>query len=106
MRFNLGFCSKPITAGFVGRFWGSHESRELELLQKLSKGLVDWSKKLQKSEVGSFTGCEDTFDATSAQEQPQHLVIMVNGLNGSSADWRFAAKQFARRFPNKVIVHS
>ncbi|EMS61116.1 hypothetical protein TRIUR3_14236 [Triticum urartu] len=30
---------------------------------------------------------------------------MVNGLYGSSADWRFAAEQFVKRLPGKVYVH-
>ncbi|KAJ0984234.1 hypothetical protein J5N97_002590 [Dioscorea zingiberensis] len=36
---------------------------------------------------------------------PDHLVVMVHGLVGSAEDWRFAAEQFVRRLPNKVIVH-
>ncbi|KAI5414907.1 putative lipase C4A8.10 [Lathyrus oleraceus] len=38
-------------------------------------------------------------------EVPPHLVIMVNGIVGSSADWRFAAEQFLEKLPDKVIVH-
>uniref|UniRef100_J3LHT6 DUF676 domain-containing protein n=1 Tax=Oryza brachyantha TaxID=4533 RepID=J3LHT6_ORYBR len=30
---------------------------------------------------------------------------MVNGLYGSSADWKFAAEQFVKRLPGKVFVH-
>ncbi|ONK69643.1 uncharacterized protein A4U43_C05F25220 [Asparagus officinalis] len=30
---------------------------------------------------------------------------MVNGLVGSAEDWRFAAEQFVKRLPDKVIVH-
>ncbi|KQJ98504.1 hypothetical protein BRADI_3g37270v3 [Brachypodium distachyon] len=36
---------------------------------------------------------------------PEHLVVMVNGLVGSADDWKFAAEQFVRRMPDKVIVH-
>lgn len=36
---------------------------------------------------------------------PPHLVIMVNGIVGSSADWRYGAEQFLKRLPDKVIVH-
>lgn len=36
---------------------------------------------------------------------PEHLVIMVNGLVGSAEDWRFAAEQFIKKLPGKVIVH-
>ncbi|TVU28868.1 hypothetical protein EJB05_20404 [Eragrostis curvula] len=38
-------------------------------------------------------------------EEADHLVIMVNGLYGSSADWKFAAEQFVKRLPGKVFVH-
>lgn len=36
---------------------------------------------------------------------PTHLVIMVNGLIGSSQDWRYAAKQLIKRYPQEIIVH-
>lgn len=49
-------------------------------------------------------GGEDVFDA-SPGAAPDHLVIMVNGLVGSAADWRYAAEQFVKKLPDKVIVH-
>ncbi|XP_077216425.1 lipid droplet phospholipase 1-like [Tasmannia lanceolata] len=36
---------------------------------------------------------------------PTHLVVFVNGIIGSAANWRFAAKQFVKRFPEDVIAH-
>ncbi|KAI3496164.1 hypothetical protein L1887_38517 [Cichorium endivia] len=59
-----------------------------------------------ESENNVVTG-EDVFEAVSggAMVPPDHLVIMVNGIIGSSADWRYAAKQFLNRLPDKVIVH-
>ncbi|MCI06692.1 serine esterase family protein [Trifolium medium] len=36
---------------------------------------------------------------------PPHLVIMVNGIIGSSADWRYGAEQFLKKLPDEVIVH-
>ncbi|GJM87242.1 hypothetical protein PR202_ga03178 [Eleusine coracana subsp. coracana] len=38
-------------------------------------------------------------------EEADHLVVMVNGLYGSSADWKFAAEQFVKKLPGKVFVH-
>ncbi|CAO2038773.1 unnamed protein product [Urochloa humidicola] len=38
-------------------------------------------------------------------EEADHLVVMVNGLYGSSSDWKFAAEQFVKRLPGKVFVH-
>ncbi|KAF5749443.1 Alpha/beta-Hydrolases superfamily protein isoform 1 [Tripterygium wilfordii] len=50
---------------------------------------------------------EDVLDAGAAQAKlhPEHLVVMVNGLIGSAADWKFAAEQFVKMLPDKVIVH-
>ncbi|KAI3830437.1 hypothetical protein MKX03_018127 [Papaver bracteatum] len=36
---------------------------------------------------------------------PTHLVVMVNGILGSPEDWRFAAKQFLKRYPKEFLVH-
>uniref|UniRef100_A0ACD5ZFW4 Uncharacterized protein n=1 Tax=Avena sativa TaxID=4498 RepID=A0ACD5ZFW4_AVESA len=38
-------------------------------------------------------------------EEADHLVVMVNGLYGSSSDWKFGAEQFVKRLPGKVYVH-
>lgn len=56
-------------------------------------------------------GGEDVWSAQAEVEVaqggvfPEHLVVMVNGLVGSADDWKFAAQQFVRRMPDKVIVH-
>ncbi|XWS25454.1 hypothetical protein CRYUN_Cryun27aG0069700 [Craigia yunnanensis] len=39
------------------------------------------------------------------RNDPTHLVIMVNGIIGSAQNWRFAAKQFLKKYPENVIVH-
>lgn len=44
--------------------------------------------------------CKDS-DSLSAE----HLVVMVHGIMGSAADWKFAAEEFAKRLPDKVFVH-
>ncbi|OWM80593.1 hypothetical protein CDL15_Pgr006623 [Punica granatum] len=36
---------------------------------------------------------------------PSHLVVMVNGLIGSAQNWRFAARQFMKKYPRDIIVH-
>ncbi|KAJ7974836.1 alpha/beta-Hydrolases superfamily protein [Quillaja saponaria] len=40
-------------------------------------------------------------DSSSAN----HLVVMVNGILGSAADWKFAAELFVKELPDKVFVH-
>ncbi|KAG1326521.1 putative lipase ROG1 [Cocos nucifera] len=62
----------------------------------------------KKVEVENVRGGEDLWDAAAMAEKgsfPEHLVVMVNGLVGSAEDWRFAAEQFVKKLPNKVIVH-
>ncbi|EOY15619.1 Alpha/beta-Hydrolases superfamily protein, putative [Theobroma cacao] len=39
------------------------------------------------------------------RNDPTHLVIMVNGIIGSAQNWRYAAKQFLKKYPEDVIVH-
>ncbi|KAG6649275.1 hypothetical protein CIPAW_07G201200 [Carya illinoinensis] len=44
-------------------------------------------------------------DGERRTSSPTHLVVMVNGLIGSAQNWRFAAKQFLKKYPEDVIVH-
>ncbi|XP_077238280.1 putative lipase ROG1 [Tasmannia lanceolata] len=63
-------------------------------------------KKGRKLEVDSVPGGEDVWDSKSSEPKfPEHLVVMVNGIIGSAEDWRYAAEQFVKRLPDKVIVH-
>ncbi|KAI3806661.1 hypothetical protein L1987_22573 [Smallanthus sonchifolius] len=39
------------------------------------------------------------------KHSPTHLVVMVNGLIGSAHNWRYAAKQFLKKYPEDIIVH-
>ncbi|KAH1096970.1 hypothetical protein J1N35_013891 [Gossypium stocksii] len=39
------------------------------------------------------------------RNNPTHLVIMVNGIIGSAQNWRFAAKQLLKKYPENVVVH-
>ncbi|XP_010245628.1 PREDICTED: uncharacterized protein LOC104589123 isoform X5 [Nelumbo nucifera] len=36
---------------------------------------------------------------------PTHLVVMVNGIIGSAGNWKYAAKQFRKRYPQDILVH-
>ncbi|XP_010258786.1 PREDICTED: putative lipase YOR059C [Nelumbo nucifera] len=51
------------------------------------------------------TGGRDVWSSKDAASSADHLVIMVNGILGSSTDWKFAAEQFVKMLPDKVIVH-
>uniref|UniRef100_A0A5B6ZLP0 Putative lipase ROG1 isoform X4 n=1 Tax=Davidia involucrata TaxID=16924 RepID=A0A5B6ZLP0_DAVIN len=102
--FNLGFGLKP------GRekYKLSLDGNKMELIRKLSRGcFMDRPRKAQKVDFDSLNGSEDVFDAASAEAKlrPEHLIIMVNGIIGSAADWRYAADQLVKKLPDKVIVH-
>ncbi|XP_076927355.1 lipid droplet phospholipase 1-like isoform X1 [Bidens hawaiensis] len=43
--------------------------------------------------------------AESDASTADHLVVMVNGILGSSTDWKFAAELFVKTIPDKVFVH-
>ncbi|KAI3444127.1 hypothetical protein Pfo_000792 [Paulownia fortunei] len=108
VNFNLGFAKRSRNRG-GRRLWRVDERGEMEFIRKLSRGCFKGrsSKKERKVEVESASGGEDVFDAAAAEArvQPDHLVIMVNGIIGSAADWRYAAEQFVKNLPDKVIVH-
>ncbi|CAA7060287.1 unnamed protein product [Microthlaspi erraticum] len=94
--------------GLYLRFPAQRKSLDqMEWMNRLGIGCfaTNRSKREVKTEIDS--GGEDFFDAAAMEssEKPDHLVIMVNGIIGSSADWKYAAEQFVKKFPDKVLVH-
>ncbi|KAJ0985001.1 hypothetical protein J5N97_003357 [Dioscorea zingiberensis] len=81
---------KPDTIGWGG--WFKEKSKKGEKVEV---------------EVESVRGGEDLWSAATEDcgVFPEHLVVMVHGLVGSAEDWRFAAEQFVKKIPTKVIVH-
>ncbi|KFK29086.1 hypothetical protein AALP_AA7G087100 [Arabis alpina] len=73
---------------------------QMEWMNRLGLGCFSMKREL-KTEIES--GGEDLF--VESAEKPEHLVVMVNGIIGSSADWKYAAEQFVNKFPDKVLVH-
>ncbi|KAJ0538706.1 putative alpha/Beta hydrolase, lipase [Helianthus annuus] len=54
----------------------------------------------------TVTGGENVFSCNESDvSSADHLVVMINGILGSSADWKFAAEQFVKSLPDKVFVH-
>uniref|UniRef100_A0A0D9VJ24 DUF676 domain-containing protein n=2 Tax=Leersia perrieri TaxID=77586 RepID=A0A0D9VJ24_9ORYZ len=47
----------------------------------------------------------DEEEAAAAPGEADHLVVMVHGIVGSAADWKFGAEQFEKLLSDKVIVH-
>ncbi|KAJ6808236.1 putative lipase [Iris pallida] len=55
---------------------------------------------------GSGNGGVDVWSSDSASSSSaDHLVVMVHGILGSTANWKYAANQFVQKLPDKVIVH-
>ncbi|KAL6012811.1 hypothetical protein ACLOJK_003300 [Asimina triloba] len=52
-----------------------------------------------------FHALEMESDVAGERRLPTHLVVFVNGIIGSAANWKYAAKQFVKRFPEDVVVH-
>ncbi|TQD74557.1 hypothetical protein C1H46_039894 [Malus baccata] len=44
-------------------------------------------------------------DQTGEKMSPTHLIILVNGLIGSAKNWKYAAKEFLKRYPEDVVAH-
>ncbi|KAK3029127.1 hypothetical protein RJ639_038832 [Escallonia herrerae] len=69
-----------------------------------------WFRSPRGYPVVEKSDCDGGFDVESAgtgkDRVPTHLVVMVNGIIGSAQNWRFAAKQFVKKYPSDVIVHS
>ncbi|XP_030528628.1 putative lipase ROG1 [Rhodamnia argentea] len=58
-----------------------------------------------RSEPGEDGGFDMEVEVPGERPRPAHLIVTVNGLIGSARDWRFAAKQFVKQYPEKVVVH-
>ncbi|XP_010914117.1 uncharacterized protein [Elaeis guineensis] len=105
-------CGRGMTCMKLGfRLWSpqepTRESGKADSVRWKSR-FKDPMGKGKKVAVENVRGGEDLWDAAAVAEQgsyPEHLVIMVNGLVGSAEDWRFAAEQFVKKLPDKVIVH-
>ncbi|KAL2928934.1 hypothetical protein RDABS01_034345 [Bienertia sinuspersici] len=85
---------------------------KMEFLRKLGIGCFgnkdNRMLQIQRNvEVESVDGGEDVMDSAMVEAKltPQHLVVMVNGLIGSASDWKFAASEFVKQLPDKVMVH-
>ncbi|XP_062222570.1 uncharacterized protein LOC133921626 isoform X4 [Phragmites australis] len=62
--------------------------------------------------MGDLGGGDWRDEAAEEQAPPapvgggaDHLVVMVHGIVGSTADWKFGAEQFDKLLSDKVIVH-
>ncbi|XP_057966993.1 uncharacterized protein LOC131157114 isoform X2 [Malania oleifera] len=101
--YNIGFLSKPGV-----EYTLPVDRIKMYLLRRMGGGCFNGRPtKGQKVEIETVSGGEDVLDVAAAEARvvPEHLVVMVNGIIGSAADWRYAAEQFVKKLPDKVIVH-
>ncbi|XP_050373130.1 uncharacterized protein LOC126790822 [Argentina anserina] len=81
----------------------------MDFLQRVVGGACFRGSMRQGIKVEVDSAGVDVFDAAAAANNnnavPEHLVVMVNGIIGSASDWRYAADQFVKKLPDKVIVH-
>ncbi|KAM0989419.1 hypothetical protein ACFX15_012842 [Malus domestica] len=78
----------------------------MDLLRRFVTGGCVRDPDHQGIKVEIDSGGKDVFAADpKGSGVPEHLVIMVNGIIGSASDWRYAADQFVKKLPDKVIVH-
>ncbi|XP_021277633.1 uncharacterized protein LOC110411692 [Herrania umbratica] len=89
--------------------YGRMQPMQMAWVRSMSGGCFKSTEPPPKQgiKVEEDSGDQDVYDADAMNSRvsPEHLVIMVNGLVGSAADWRYAAEQFVNKLPDKVIVH-
>ncbi|EOA15538.1 hypothetical protein CARUB_v10004970mg [Capsella rubella] len=85
----------------------SKKPDQMEWMSRLGIGCFAANQSKRELKTETDNGGEDFFDADvmESAEKPDHLVVMVNGIVGSAADWKYAAEQFVKKFPDKVLVH-
>ncbi|XP_050939508.1 putative lipase ROG1 isoform X2 [Cucumis melo] len=59
--------------------------------------------RVQRDEEGNID--MEVVNGSGERRKPSHLLIMVNGLVGSAKDWKYAAQEFLKTYPEDIIVH-
>ncbi|XP_048622266.1 uncharacterized protein LOC106407307 isoform X1 [Brassica napus] len=92
------------------------DSKIPRIVKEDGHGGSDLTKKKKKKEKKYWMGClraesdesgnvDLSVEFPGERAEPTHLVVMVNGLIGSAQNWRFAAKQMLKKYPQDLIVH-
>ncbi|XP_021284937.1 uncharacterized protein LOC110417071 isoform X2 [Herrania umbratica] len=79
------------------------KQRQKKKKKRRSSSLVRFGCLRMESDENGGVDMEVEFPGD--RNDPTHLVIMVNGIIGSAQNWRYAAKQFLKKYPEDVIVH-
>uniref|UniRef100_A0A1J3GS50 DUF676 domain-containing protein n=1 Tax=Noccaea caerulescens TaxID=107243 RepID=A0A1J3GS50_NOCCA len=80
------------------------KSGDKEAVKKKKKKKTYWMGCL-RAESDESGNVDLTVDFPGERAEPTHLVVMVNGLIGSAQNWRFAAKQMLKKYPQDLLVH-
>ncbi|XP_022988514.1 putative lipase YOR059C isoform X2 [Cucurbita maxima] len=99
-RFTIRFPPRP----FPDPALSLSDHSRMDLIGRLANSFFCSLRRLKGLKVEADFSGEETF-GPDVKAAPEHLVIMVNGLIGSAADWRYAAEQFVLKLPDNVIVH-
>ncbi|RID52167.1 hypothetical protein BRARA_H02785 [Brassica rapa] len=86
------------------------------IVEEDGHGGSDLTKKKTKKKKKYWMGClraesdesgnvDLSVEFPGERTEPTHLVVMVNGLIGSAQNWRFAAKQMLKKYPQDLVVH-
>ncbi|EFH68803.1 hypothetical protein ARALYDRAFT_471117 [Arabidopsis lyrata subsp. lyrata] len=93
-------------------FGGSKKKMKIMKTMRSGKSDDKETKKKKKYWMGCLRAESDesgnvdlTVDFPGERTEPTHLVVMVNGLIGSAQNWRFAAKQMLKKYPQDLVVH-
>ncbi|XP_015935016.1 lipid droplet phospholipase 1 [Arachis duranensis] len=73
--------------------------------KKKSYYLPKFCFRIEYDATGEGFDMEIVDASASRPPKPSHLIIMVNGLIGSAQNWKFAAKQFLKKYPHDAVVH-
>jgi membrane protein YqaA with SNARE-associated domain len=91
---------------------GIRKPKKMKKMRSRKSDDKETKKKKKKYWMGCLRAESDesgnvdlTVDFPGERTEPTHLVVMVNGLIGSAQNWRFAAKQMLKKYPQDLLVH-
>ncbi|MED6192113.1 hypothetical protein PIB30_007292 [Stylosanthes scabra] len=83
----------------------NNEAKKKSKKRRRSSYLPKFCFRIEYGAAGEGFDMEMVDASDSQPPKPTHLIIMVNGLIGSAKNWKFAAKQFLKRYPHDAVVH-
>ncbi|XP_062099082.1 putative lipase ROG1 [Humulus lupulus] len=94
--------SKKVDSGEIKHSDGEKMKKKSK---RISYSMLNFGCFGVKSESDGKGNLDIEIEDELRRRNPTHLVIMVNGLIGSAQNWKFAAKQILKKFPDDIVVH-